>query len=168
MKKILCCSALLILAGCGSGGGEGDQSAAEVAEEMAKLNLRPGHWQMITEVLSANAPSLPPETVRQMIGSKTEVENCMTPEDAKNPGGKFLLGQKNMDCTYRGFSVSGGVMTGSMSCAMPGMPGNMATTIEGKYSPLAYDIEMNMKAGAGGAKMDVKTRVSGRRTRDCA
>ena len=55
-----------------------------------------------------------------------------------------------------------------MTCSMPGMPGDTSMQIQGKYSPFAYDIDTTMKAGAGGATMDVKARVSGRRTGECA
>src|SRR3712207_8710342 len=48
---------------CGSAGGTGDeQSAEDVAGEMAKLKMRPGEWEVTNEVLSANAPGLPSES----------------------------------------------------------------------------------------------------------
>ena len=92
----------------------------------------------------------------------------MTQEEAKNPGAKFLLGQKNMDCTYQGFSVSDGIMKGTINCAMPGVPGRTVMKVDGKYSPVAYDMNMDMDVAIpGGAKMMVKARTIGRRTGEC-
>ena len=122
-KMLLSCAVLLALAACGSGKEGGEQSAEEVAKEMSALKMRPGQWEATNEVLSANAPGIPADALRGMVGQKTTVSNCVTPEQAEKPSANFLAGQKNSDCTYQDFSMDDGRMTGTMSCTVPGMPG---------------------------------------------
>jgi uncharacterized protein YceK len=170
MRKILLsCAALLALGGCGSGGTKGgEQSAEEVAKEMATLKMRPGQWEATNEVVSANAPGLPAEALRSMVGQKSTVSNCVTPEQAAKPSANFLAGQRDSDCTYQDFSTDDGRMTGTMSCAVPGMPGRTVMKMDGKYSPVAYDMDMDMDVAIpGGAKMKLKARTTGRRVGDC-
>ncbi len=170
MKRILVgCVGILALAACGSRDTNGkEQSAEEVAKEMSALKMRPGQWEATNEVVSADAPGLPAESLRGMVGQKTTVSNCVTPEQAEKPSANFLAGQKNSDCTYQDFSMDNGLMTGTMSCAIAGMPGRTTMKMQGKYSPVAYDMDMNMEVGMpGGAKMNVKARTTGRRIGEC-
>ena len=165
---ILTCAALLALAACGSADKKGEQSAEDVAREMAALKMRPGQWEATNEVLSATAPGIPAEALRGMIGNKTSVQNCVTPEQAEKPSANFLAGQKDSDCTYQDFSMDDGRMTGTMSCTVPGMAGKTVMKMDGKYSPVAYDMNMDMEVSMpGGAKMNVKARTTGRRTGEC-
>ena len=161
-------AALIALAGC-SGGNKGEQSAEEVAKEMASLKMRPGQWEATNEIVSATAPGLPPEALRSMVGQKTTASSCVTPEQAEKPSANFLAGQKDSDCTYQDFSMSDGRMTGTMNCSIPGMPGKTVMKMDGKYSPVAYDMNMDMDVGMpGGAKMNVKARTTGRRIGECS
>ena len=165
---ILTCAALLTLAACGSADKKGEQSAEEVAKEMAALKMRPGQWEATNEVVSATAPGIPADALRGMVGNKSTVSNCVTPEQAEKPSANFLAGQKDSDCTYQDFSMNDGRMTGTMSCTVPGMPGKTVMKMDGKYSPVAYDMNMDMQvAMPGGAKMNVKARTTGRRTGEC-
>ena len=163
-------AALIALAACGSGGKKGgEQSAEEVAKEMAELKMRPGQWEATNEILSANAPGIPSETLRTMVGQKKTVSNCVTPEEAAKPSASFLAGQQNSDCSYQDFAMDDGRMTGTMSCSVPGVPGKTVMKMEGKYSPVAYDMNMDMTVNIpGGMKMAVKAKTIGRRTGECA
>jgi hypothetical protein len=135
---------------------------------MSALKMRPGQWEATNEVVSASAPGMPAEAMKGMVGQKTTVSNCVTPEQAEKPSANFLAGQKNSSCTYQDFSMDDGRMTGTMNCAMPGMPGQTVMKMEGKYSPVAYEMDMDMNVGMpGGAKMNVKARTTGRRTGEC-
>lgn len=167
-KILLSCLGLLAVAACASRG-EGEQSAEEVAEIMSALKMRPGQWEATTEVLSANAPGIPPDTLRSMVGSKATIAKCVSPEEAAKPSVSFLLGQSGRDCTYSDFSAADGRMTGVMNCAAPGIAGRAVMKLEGKFSPVAYDMDMGMEAAMpGGAKMNVKARTTGRRIGECA
>lgn len=164
--RSLTCCAVLLLAAC-----EGrEQSAEEVAQEMSAVKIEPGQWQATNEILSASAPGIPPESLRQMVGQKTSVSNCVTPEQAAKPSANFLTAQKSSDCTYQDFSMEGGRMKGTMSCTAPGMEGKMVMKMEGRYGPRSYDMNMDMQSSGmpGGMNMSVKARTVGRRVGACA
>ena len=169
--RLIACLALAALASCGSEKKKGEQmSAEEVAQEMSALKIEPGQWQATNEIISASAPGLPVDALKQMVGQKSTVSNCVTPEEAAKPSANFLTAQKNMDCTYQDFSMDDGKMTGTMSCTGGQMPGRMVMKMAGDYSPRAYDMNMDMEAGGlpGGMKMTIKARTIGRRVGDCA
>ena len=113
---------------------------------------------------------MPPEALRQMVGQNTSVSNCVTPEQAARPSANFLAAQKDSNCTYRDFSMKSGRMTGTMSCAAPGMPGSMVMTMEGSYRPTSYEMKMDMQSSGmpGGMNMKIRARTTGKRIGDCA
>lgn len=162
-------AALLLLAACGGPEKGQKQSAQQVAEEMSALKLEPGQWEATNEILTASAPGIPPEALRQMVGQKTSVSNCVTPEQAENPSANFLAAQKDSNCTYQDFSMDGGRMTGTMSCSRPGTPGRMVMKMEGTYRAASYEMNMDMSAEGmpGGMTMNVKARTTGRRVGPC-
>ncbi len=163
-------AALLALAACGQGEEKGrKQSAQEVAKEMAALKMEPGQWQVTNEILSATAPGLPEAAVKQMVGQKTTVSNCVTPEQAAKPSANFLAAQKNSNCSYRNFSMEDGRMTGTMTCSGGQVPGEMEMKMAGEYSARSYDMntDMDAKGMPGGMTMTIKARTSGRKVGEC-
>ncbi len=162
---------LALLAGCGKGEEQKGrkQSAQEVAKEMQSLRMEPGQWEATNEILQANAPGLPAEALKQMVGQKSTVSNCVTPEQAARPSANFLSAQKNSNCTYQDFSMGGGRITGTMNCSGGQVPGQMVLKMEGEYGPRSYAINMDMKAGGmpGGMTMTIKAKTIGRRVGDC-
>jgi Tfp pilus assembly protein PilP len=167
--RLICCAALLALAACGKSEEKaGKQTPEQVAKEMGSLKMRPGQWEATQEILSATAPGMPAEAMRQMVGNKTTVSSCVTPEQADKPSANFLAGQKNNNCTYEDFSMENGRMTGTMTCSGGGVPGKVVMKVAGDYSPLAYQMDMDMNiAAAPGMNMVVKARTVGRRTGEC-
>jgi hypothetical protein len=163
-------AALLLLAACDRAEKGAQQSPEQVAEEMAALKLEPGQWEATNEILTASAPGIPPEALRQMVGQKTSVSNCVTPEQAQNPSANFLSAQKDSNCSYQDFSMKGGRMTGTMSCSRPEMPGRMVMKMEGSYRPASYEMNMDMSAEGmpAGMTMNVKARTTGRRVGPCS
>ena len=161
--------ALLLLAACGSSDKDREQSPEEVANEMSAVKLRPGQWEATNEILTATAPGIPPEALRQMVGQKTSVSNCVTPEQAANPSANFLSAQKDSKCSYQDFSMKGGRMSGTMTCSGPAMPGKMVMKMEGTYQPTSYAMNMDMGTEGlpGGMNMTVKARTIGRRIGPC-
>lgn len=174
MRRTLLASAPLLfltLAACGGGEEKGrKQSAEEVAKEMAALRMEPGRWEATNEILSASAPGLPEEALKQMVGQKTTVTNCVTPEQAARPSANFLAAQKNSNCTYQDFSMEGGRMTGTMTCSGGQVPGQMVMKMDGEYGPRSYAMNMEMNASGlpAGMTMAVKARTTGRRLGDCS
>ncbi|PWG02853.1 DUF3617 domain-containing protein [Sphingosinicella humi] len=166
-------AALLPLAGCNLFDAPkqegGDMSAEEVAEQLADMKIQPGQWEATNEIISASAPGVPEEALAQMVGQKTTVSNCITPEQAAQPNANFLAVQKTSDCTYQDWSMQDGRMTGTMTCTGGQLPGTMVMKMDGTYSDEAYDMTMDMETGGlpGGVTMTVKARTSGERVGEC-
>ncbi|HEX8256322.1 MAG TPA: DUF3617 domain-containing protein [Allosphingosinicella sp.] len=164
-------AALLSLAACNRSPqvDEVDMTADEVAEQLAEMKIKPGQWEATNEIISASAPGLPPETLKQMVGQKTTVKNCITPEQAAKPNHNFLAVQQNSECTYQDWAMEGGRMTGTMTCSGGEMPGNVVMTMDGKYGETAYDLNMNMETSGlpGGMTMNIQARTTGRHVGEC-
>jgi hypothetical protein len=170
MKQFLLASTILLtLAACGKSEEGRKQSAQEVAAEMAALKMEPGQWEATNEILSATAPGLPEQALKQMVGQKTNVRNCVTPEQAAKPSANFLAAQKNSNCTYQDFSMENGRMTGTMICSGGQVPGQMEMKMAGEYSARSYSMNMDMNAKnmPGGMTMAVKARTTGRKIGEC-
>lgn len=169
MKKGLLTTALILaLAGCGEQK-KGNMSAEQVADELAGMKINPGQWEATNEILSVSAPGMPKNVVQQML-RKTIVRNCITPEQAANPDANFLAAQKDSNCTYQDWSMSGGKMSGIMTCGGEGMPGQMKMNMQGRYGATSYAMDMSMETAGmpGGMNMTVKSRTTGRRVGECA
>lgn len=172
MKAALLCGlALLPLAACEKPKEEGRQMTAEqVAEEMKAMKMEPGQWEATNEILSASAPGLPAEALRELVGQKNTVSNCVTPEETSRPSASFLAGQKNSDCTYQDFSLENGKMEGTISCTGGNLPGKLVMKMDGVYDPRSYAMNMDMSATQmpGGVTMDIKAKTTARRVGQCA
>lgn len=162
--------ALFVLVGCGKKEADRPMSAEQVAQEMAAVKMEPGQWEATNEIVSVDAPGRPPQALRQMVGQKTALSSCVTPEQAAKPSASFLAAQKNSDCSYQDFSMESGVMRGTISCTGGQMPGKMTMKMEGRYGPRSYDMNMDMTVDLGGAgkTMNIKAHTVGRRVGDCA
>jgi hypothetical protein len=171
MRLLLISVALLALASCNrqQGGGDGNMTAEEVAEELKEMKIEPGQWEATNEVLDVSAPGVPGDTLKSLIGQKTSVSNCITPEQAAKPTANFLAAQKNNNCTYQDWKMDDGRMTGQMTCEGGEMPGKVIMTMEGTYASNAYDLAMDMKTSGlpGGMTMNVKAKTTGRRVGQC-
>ena len=160
-----------ILAACSS---EPEQktenmSAEEVADELSEMKIEPGQWEATNEILSVNAAGVPGDGLKNMIGQKTTVSNCITPEQAARPSANFLPAQKDSNCTYQDWRMDDGEMTGIMTCQGGGMPGKVVMKMTGTYGPTAYDLDMDMNSSQlpGGMTMNIKAKTTGRRVGEC-
>jgi hypothetical protein len=160
----------LLLAGCGEPALKGNMTAEEVADELSQMKIRHGQWEATSEILSASAPGMPAQAMKQMIGRKTNVTNCITPEQAAKPNANFLAAQKGSNCTYQDWSMSGGEMRGTMTCEGGGAPGQVVMKMDGRYGEESYEMTMDMETTGlpGGMSMNVKARTLGRRLGECS
>jgi Protein of unknown function (DUF3617) len=173
MKRVILASAvaLVALAACSSEPEKPkDMTAEEVADELSGMKIEPGQWEAINEIVSANAPGMPAGVLDQMVGQKTSVQNCITPEQAAKPSANFLAAQENSNCTYQGWSMERGRMTGTMTCEGGEMPGKMVMKMDGRYGSTSYDMNMRMETTGlpNNMSMTINARTSGRRIGDCA
>ena len=148
---------------------EGEMTAEEVAAQLSDFKIQPGQWEATNEVISASAPGVPEEALAQMVGQKSTVSNCITPEQAAQPNANFLAVQKTSDCTYQDWSMENGQMSGTMTCTGGQLPGTMTMKMDGTYSDEAYAMTMDMETAGlpGGITMNVQARTSGERVGEC-
>ena len=158
----LLAGALVAAAGCGEAP-ERDMSAEQVAGELARMRIAPGLWELSSEVIEVRAPDLPREVRNRMVGPRTRLRHCITPEQAARPDANFLAARRDQACAYRDFSVRDGRIRGEMTCP------DATTTMSGRYGPNGYDMLMEMQSPVpGGALMTLEVRARGRRIGPCA
>jgi len=137
-------------------------SAEAVAEELADLRIEPGLWELTSAVIDVRAADLPVEVRRRMIGPRSRMRHCITPEQAERPSANFLAVRSDSACVYRDFTFEGGRLRGAMSC--PGATARM----DGRYGPRGYDMRMEMASPMpSGGRMTLQVRAQGRRIGDC-
>ncbi|HVU31163.1 MAG TPA: DUF3617 domain-containing protein [Sphingomicrobium sp.] len=141
-------------------------SASAAANE---LFLKAGEWKVEGTLEEMIVPGLSPEAQSQMkevMGRRgnSSYQYCLTPEQAKKPGGRFFNRQADRNCRYDHFTMRGGKIDAVMRCAAPS--GSMEMTIEGTYSPDSDSthVAMNME---GGQKMTMKMRSEAHRIGEC-
>jgi hypothetical protein len=160
-----------ILAACSSEpeAASGNMTAEEVADQLKDMKIEPGQWEATNEIVSASAPGVPADALKSMVGQKSTVSNCITPEQAAKPSANFLAAQQNNNCTYQDWDMEGGKMTGTMTCEGAGMPGKVIMKMTGDYAPTAYNLDMDMNTTGlpGGMTMTIKAKTTGRRVGEC-
>jgi len=187
MKSILMVSGalapLLILAACGGttdadSDGDGKISSEEAAAVAADVKITPGEWENTVEFVEVkiDETKLPAEArgmigpmLQSMVGQKTTVKNCITPEEAAKPDAAFLSGNDDGECEYEKFNFGRGKMDIAMTCKGGGADGGDAkVTMAGDYSPTAYTMDMNITTNAPQAgEMTIKAKSSARRIGEC-
>lgn len=161
---------LLPLAGCSSseernGSEVSDRNA--VAKDLAAVEVRPGLWEVSSELLSASQPGIPLEIAERMKGPRGSVRHCMTPEQAARPDANFVAGRRSGECSYAGFEMREGRIAGRMTCRAADGSETRAR-MSGSYGPERFDIRMDMETpGFGAATLAVVMRQSGRRLGEC-
>ena len=137
-------------------------SAEEIAGQLTNMRIEPGLWELTSEVVDVTAPNLPREVRSRMIGPRSRLRHCITPEQAAHPDANFLAGRDQHNCAYRGFTVEGGRVRGTMFCP------DATASMNGRYAPRGYDMSMEMQSPMpGGATMTLQLRARGRRIGDC-
>jgi hypothetical protein len=74
------------------------------------------------------------DALKSLVGQKTTVSNCITPEQAAKPSANFLAAQASKNCSYQDWQMDGGKMTGRMTCEGGQMPGKVLMTMSGNYA----------------------------------
>lgn len=164
---------LAALTGCKKGVEAKNESAASVAEKVAKsgeIAFQPGHWEstMKLEKMDITGMDMPPAMKAQMqqqIGTEKTFASCLTPEEAKKPSSDFFKVAEG--CTYKTFSMSGGQINAEMECK--GEAGASRTMkLSGTYDSTTYDMHVE---GAGkmpnGMQMNMAMAMKSKRTGDC-
>ena len=151
-------------------------SVGDVANELAESGgpgqfLRPGTWQTRIEVEDVVLPGLPPAQqaeMKRMFGQQNViVDQCLTPEEARRPAGKFFTGKESKDCRYDRFKMGAGKIDAVMRCQ--GEPsGEMTLNIAGSYTPETSTTRNEMKISSGNqGGMTITALVEARRLGEC-
>ena len=166
-------AALLALAGCGKGekqapGGSGTPEAAAASPGPSGPALNPGHWQSTIKIDKLDlGGSLPPQAKAAMSRSMAvdqTFSTCLTPEEAAKPSGGVI--NRDPACTYDGFSMSGGRISGTATCKRDGMVQTMS--MAGTFGGDSYEVHIDSKAkGPGGMDMNSSMTLKARRTGPC-
>jgi hypothetical protein len=135
------------------------------------VSLQPGEWETMIESVEIEAPGMPKQ-VRDMMakamgGNRMTITHCVTPQEANRPNGNLFSGKKDANCTYKDFNMAGGRLHGSMTCTGQPGQGSMTMAMDGQFSPQNYTVSEKMVTDAGGSKMTINARVSGRRVGAC-
>jgi hypothetical protein len=155
---------------------EKNASVEEVANAVASsgvaddLYLKAGAWQVTSTLQEMGIPGLPPEAqseMKQLMGSRGNANYrfCLTPEQAKRPGGKFFNRQADKNCRYDHFTMGKGKIDAVMRCAAP--EGSMTMTIAGNYSADSYSTQVSMDMAASQGTMTMKMRSQAHRVGEC-
>jgi len=129
---------------------------AAAISAIAQSPIRPGRWEVVTQMEVPNMPVKMPEMKNTQ---------CITPEQAKDPanalpkGPQGGRGEKN-DCKVSDYKVSGKTVTWSMACTTPQA---MTSTGQMTFTDDTYTGTMNMTSPQGPMSM----KVSGTRLGDC-
>lgn len=175
--RLVVALAALALAACGKQVSEKNASVEEVAQKVRAANggegfVRPGEWQSHVTIEQFEVPGMPREAAKRMQSAIAQsrqqgFKTCLTPEDVKQPKGKFFTG--NEDCRYDQFAMGRGKIDASLRC--PGGDGmTQIMTMAGTYSPDRYEMRMTMH-GEGAQQpargVSMQMRVESRRIGEC-
>lgn len=168
---------LLALGGCGKKQDNGAIVGAQISsagEGGDSVRLEPGEWMATQEIVDVKIDGMPEdapnEALTQMIGRRTNINRCLTPEQAAKPAADFLAAQKQAKCRSASFSMRDGRASADMTCAAPDQPGaTMHMVMQGTYTADRYDMDMNVesRAGAEGPVTRMKMKSTGQRLGDC-
>ena len=134
--------------------------------------IRPGLWQSRTTVEEISVPGMPAamaDQMKQTIAAQQQeaFESCLTEEDVKRPKEDFFTGKDNQ-CRYDHFTMAGGKIDAELRCG--GENGaRQVMTMNGSYSPEAYEMRMAMNAESGGpgGGMTMRMRTQAKRIGEC-
>jgi hypothetical protein len=176
MKTAILTFALIVpLAACGSKTAVNEKNASveEVANKVREVSkaegtIRPGQWQSKMTIDEMNMPGMPPDAqaqMKKMFAQSRVTENCVTPEQARQPTPKMFAG--NDQCRYDHFTMGDGKIDAAMHCNQQGTTQTM--TMAGTYGPEAYSMNMTSKTegGPSGEPMSMKMRVEAKRIGEC-
>jgi hypothetical protein len=125
---------------------------------------QPGQWRVVTKTTIAG---LPPGVPAGMGAQEHTQTQCITPEQAKDPGKNWQrpdAPRGNQNCTNKN-AWNGNVLTIDSTCA-----GNPPATVKGTItfdSPTHYKGVMNSASSGGGMAMQVTVTMEGQRIGEC-
>jgi hypothetical protein len=124
---------------------------------VAQSPMRPGLWEITTQMQMPNMPVQMPET---------KLQQCVSPDQAKDPvntvprGPDAGRGGRKDDCKVADYKVSGDKVAWTMACTTPN---KLTSTGEMTFSGDSYTGTMKMLMAQG----EMTMKMSGKRVGDC-
>ena len=151
-----------------------DATPEEVARQAkaagaGEMRPDPGQWQVVTNMKVLDVQGVPEAAATQMKTAMARTATnmqCLTPEDVQKPN--IFAGQQNSRCKYDSFDMKGGKIKAVMRCPGQG-GGEMVMTLDGAYSPKAYNVlaTMDMQMPNADQKMKMTMESKGTRIGEC-
>ena len=153
-------------------------SVAEVAQKVREAGvadegfLNPGQWRAVSTLEDMAMPGMTAQAqaqMKQIMGkaSNATFEYCLTPEEAKQPSGRFFSGKDKGNCRYEHFNMGDGKIDAVMRCEGD-QGGAMTMAMNGTFSPDAYTSHGEMKIDGGReGGMTMKMRTEAKRIGEC-
>jgi hypothetical protein len=161
--RLLILTPFLVLAACS----EAEQPAKTDAQAETHKQLPAGQWEMTREVTKVTQRDESAPAIKETEGSKSTINSCLAEADGKRPQPAFFVGEE-MDCTSRDVYIARGRANVTLACKMAGIPGEIATIVNGTYTADAFEGTATTETslvGEGDVKIDAK--LTGRRTGEC-
>lgn len=140
-----------------------------MARALSQVEVRPGLWEVASDILSASQEGLPHAVAERMKGRRRAFRHCITPAEAARPDANFLAARRDGRCRDEAFEMRGGRIAGRMVCR-DGAGAETRVRMSGRYAPERYEMRMEMETpGIGrGRVMTLVTRQTGRRVGECS
>lgn len=161
----------IALSACGQSGSDqgGASDPGKAVEEMA-FQFQPGQYRTVINIDKIEIPGLPPAALEQMkgmMGKGTNVEYCISPEQAAQGVEAMKQHMADGKCQFEKFEASGGSVESVMVCQGEG--GSIRSTSKGTYTATGSVIKgVGDMQGPGGQKMHIEQTVTMERIGDCA
>lgn len=143
------------------GAPDGEAAAGAAPRAGASVQLRPGQWQMTTQVTRINVPNMPAGVTAPVPGPQTTT-NCLTAEEAARANTNMWA----EGCTGDNGTMTGGRIQGRLQCDGP--QGRATIVLSGQYTAETIDLTTRQfEAGPGAQTMTMEAHITGRRIGDC-
>jgi hypothetical protein len=172
MKQRVILFSALLLAACGQQAGNNSQAAKGGAGTRAAAAdpgfiMQPGEWETTMVMDMAAMADLPPGVTLPRPQPLT-TRSCITPEEVRDARAALLgrgTNRHGVDCDYGGVTIAGGHISGTSTCRSANV--EMTMTMDGTFSPTAYDMTQQMRTTVGGRTRDSTGHITGRRIGEC-
>ena len=166
MTKWVCAGGLaLVLAACG--GGDGEEQETAVAEA-APTTLAAGFYELTSEVTAlASTDNTTPATPLK-VGDKQTIKACVTAEGKPRPELLAEHGQSPDKCEIKSSYIRNGRMSAEMSCSRDGKSGSVMPAMNGSFSKDGFEGEITtLTYFVDDGDYRLTRKVSAKRVGDC-
>lgn len=129
--------------------GEVSLNEAAAVAEASGMKPQPGKYRVTSD----------------LGGMTTNVEYCLTQEEAARGFEEMMQEGQEGDCSYEKFELAGGDLDAVLICKTDA--GDMRMAMAGEVSPTASDLEMTMQGNMGGINVDMTMKAKQERIGDC-